>query len=94
MKTKAAETGIVLLWTIDLLEAHRLRHHHSDMLAAGKALREYVEIIRETPDVVPVATQQRLMDLTVEYLVRSRRAGIADVPKDHMFIHLTKRTVE
>ena len=93
MKTKAAETLDLLRW------AHNLLQHHASvvpgagvLLAASSALLEFFRLCKDADDVCSPALQQQFFDAALRCLLAMQRAGIDDVPKHHMFLHLAART--
>lgn len=92
LKTKAAETGLVLRWAVALLDVHAaVVPHGAELLRAGVALERYVGITRTSPQLMGQELRQELMDCAVRHLLHCERAQVHYVPKHHMFMHLTER---
>lgn len=88
MRTKAAETAMVLDWTMDLIRDYPRIHGQPELLAAGMALQEWIDTTAMAPFRVPVAAQQRLCDLAIRHLLNAEAAGVDLIPKHHAFAHL------
>ena len=93
LKTKAAETGLLMEWAIQLLKDYPGAAFREELLVASEALLEWLDTIRASPLNVPGAAQQRMADCAVRHLVMCERAMVTFVPKSHMFAHLCHRTV-
>ena len=91
MKTKAAETMIVVDWAIDLLDRYTGIPFHAEMKAAGKALQKWMNIIRSSPTNLSVEDQQHMRDCMQRHLMQAERAQIHFVPKHHFWAHMTVR---
>ena len=92
LKTKAAETGALLKWAVDVCERFQNKLEHGPVLKdAGKALVEYMALLKSSPTNVPVHTCQRLLDLCLRHLDLAKIAGMDLIPKHHMWVHLTLR---
>eukprot|EP00959_Pyramimonas_sp_CCMP1952_P113957 2382893-Pyramimonas_sp.AAC.2 len=65
-----------------------------DLLKAGEAMVEFMDIIKAAPMRVPETTCQRLYELMMIHIVRSGSAGISFTPKHDFAMHLTDRTGE
>eukprot|EP00969_Alexandrium_andersonii_P296810 13116088-Alexandrium_andersonii.AAC.1 len=94
LKTKAAETSVLMEWAIDLLAKYRDHVEYFDELrAGGTSLKEFLDIIKAEPLCMSRSAQQRLMDCTLRHLVNAERAQIRMAPKHHMFLEMAHRTV-
>ena len=91
MKSKAAETQVLFEWALDLLLEYTDIPCHAEMLAAGRALKSWVDICRGEPLLVSRASAQRLSDVATRHLLMCERAQISFVPKHHMFSHSAVR---
>jgi len=92
MKTKAAETGMLMPWALRLLQEYEPHIDCADELtAAGNALVDYMAILRSQPMIMPRHKQQECLDACLRHLVNAERAGLHMVPKHHQFVHLTLR---
>ena len=90
LKTKAAETGILLGWAIALLGEHeRAVHMGTELLASGNALASYMELLDASPRVVDFATCTKLLDYCLRHLILFGAAGGVYTPKHHLFVHMT-----
>jgi hypothetical protein len=95
LKTKAAETGVLLKWATEFcagpvgsaLDAGETLH------AAGQCLVEYAQILRDSGFKLSWDTCDRLMFLCLRHLNLMRDYGAELLPKAHMFVHLTQRAV-
>ena len=89
LSAKAAETGTLLGFTVDLVT--KFRNHLPEggrLLSAGQALLKYLEITRKHGQHLPAAARQELVDCAVRYLALREPAGLPWRPKCHMFLHL------
>jgi hypothetical protein len=94
LKTKAAETGVLVRWATDFCSRGRIGHmldQGERLAAAGKCLVEYVQLLRDSPFVLKWETCDRLMFLCLKHLDLMRDTGQDFLPKSHMFVHLTQR---
>lgn len=91
LKLKAHETCVMSHWALDLVRRLKCQiPFEDDMVAAGQALQDFLNVLREAPLTLPPRTCQRLFDLMQTHLVRSESAKVHDVPKYHACIHLAK----
>ena len=92
LKTKAAETAVLLRWATAFSTTYRGRLTNGDVLsAAGQSLERYMEILREAPAQVPRDQRQELLDLCVRHLVLMGVAGVKYIPKSNLFVIMTLR---
>jgi hypothetical protein len=91
LKTKAAETGIMMEWALDELLKHDAVPFRDDLVVAGEAMKEWLTIIRSKPVRLDPASHQQLMDCMVRALVHCEQGRVHDVPKFHMFAHASQR---
>jgi hypothetical protein len=99
MKTKAAETVIIMQWALHWIEKHPLKYFRSDMVKAGKnwVLFHAIHHDEMSPSLmnatVPVPVRQRLMSHAVDALRAMQRASAGDVPKMHFVPHYVSRNL-
>ena len=89
MKTKGAETGVLLRWAVSLLQPGALgadAHEAEALKLSGEALLRYMELLKELPRVVPRGGCQACLDACLRHLDMFQRAG-----GHHLYIHLTLR---
>ncbi len=94
MKTKAAETGVLMRFCVQFCRVHRTEFCNDDggaLLAAGEALESYMNIIRTSPFKVAVSDCRQLLFLCLRFLTLMQRFGAKDLPKGHLFVHVSKR---
>eukprot|EP00959_Pyramimonas_sp_CCMP1952_P018472 390415-Pyramimonas_sp.AAC.1 len=88
LKTKAAETGIIVAWAADVAR----RFAGSDRLhVAGCCLVDYMRTLKNHGRILPRATCRELIELSVRHITLMQEAGVKQAPKSHMFVHLTQR---
>ena len=90
LKTKAAESGVMLPWAQKLLADFggglpMLTY----FTAAGTAMARWLEVTRTQPDILSPAACQELKDNAQRHLLHSQRALISFTPKHHFFAELT-----
>jgi hypothetical protein len=94
VKAKASESRHLLDFCVKLVEVHQ-HHLEADvgrfLLISGKAAQHVNQIIRESPRVMTVADQQRLLDAYLRHCTTFFRAGGLAVPKHHLMIHCIQR---
>ena len=85
LKTKAAETGIMFEWALNLLQSEFGGgvQHREHLVVAGRALQRWLDITRTDSLCLSLPESQELRDCAQRHLVYSRRAMIALVPKHH-----------
>jgi hypothetical protein len=82
MKTKAAESGDLMVWAIALLDRHgQLVAHRDSLRRSGLALQSWIETLRDQPLVVPSSVQQQLNDCMLQHITHATRSGVHFVPK-------------
>ena len=90
LKLKAAETGAVVPWAVDLLRRQgRNVPCLRELQTAGEALERWLEVTREAGDVLNFRESQELRDSCQRHLINCVRAGVHLVPKHHYFAHLS-----
>ena len=90
---KAAETGSLLRYTVELLQKHHREVTHGQaLLTCGQALVKYLNITRSAGDILKPQQQQQLMDSALCFLGHRHAAGIAWIQKMHLMIHLVKQS--
>ena len=94
MKTKAAETHMMLRFAHHELSRYKLRYHMHDLDVAGRALMNFRDTLANMPGAwtLPTHIIQTLMDFTIIALCAMQRAEISDTPKAIFFVHLAQRT--
>eukprot|EP00959_Pyramimonas_sp_CCMP1952_P056974 1189487-Pyramimonas_sp.AAC.1 len=92
IKTKAAETGVLLRWAIDLCQ-RKTNHLPSGrvLYEAGSALAHVIDILKAVPRVVDKESCRELVQLAVRHINLAEAAEILMIPKHHMFVHLALR---
>ena len=93
MKLKAAQCGRLLCFGVACLDRHVGVAYRGDLIKGGQALVEYLDIVRAAGPVPTDAQCRTLTRLVVEHMLASQRACIHFVPKHHLMMHLTTRTV-
>lgn len=91
MKTKAAETDVVMQWAVDLVRRYPDIPLGDEVLAAGVALENWMELMRAEPWVLRPSAQQALADASVRHLLHAQRALIEMTPKHNFFAHSSNR---
>ena len=93
MKVKASECGVLLGFGVGCLEKHVGIPYREDLLLGGRALLEYLDLVRTTGSQPTGVQCNRMTSLVVEHLLCSERALIHFSPKHHLLFHLARRTV-
>ena len=94
LKTKAAETGILMKFCVFFCREHKGKFNDDEgsaLLAAGEALQSYMDIVRAAPFRVPVSDCRQLLFLCLRFLRVMQRFGAKNMPKGHLWVHVTKR---
>lgn len=94
LKTKAAETGLVMRWALDILRSSPEAQgvpFRGELLQAGAALERFMDLTTAGGRVLSTGERQALMDCAQAHLVYCERAQVHYVPKHHMFMHLAHR---
>jgi hypothetical protein len=92
LKTKAAETSVLMDWEVTLLQYHGQRVASRDeLLAGGKALQRWLEITRTDAVALDDGLCQELLDCAQRHLSFCKRAGVKHIPKHHFFAELSSR---
>ena len=92
LKTKGAETGVLVRWAADLCDRHKAKMQHgAELAAAGMALVHYQKILRQEGRLMTLAARHQLIDACLRHMTLVKLARMVLVPKHHMFIHLTLR---
>ena len=92
LKTKAAETGIMVGWATDLCT--RLKSHIShgeELEAAGLALLRHQVVLKENGRIMSWQARCELVDTCLRHLCLVKLAQMPLVPKHHMWVHLSLR---
>ena len=90
---KAAVSGDVLRFTVDMVERHfRALTHGEALLAAGRALKDYLTVTRAAGPILSVSERQALVDGCKNFLTFSRKCGVSFKPKHHLYVHLVWST--
>ncbi len=95
LKTKAAETGVLLRWAAEFCSGPvgRALDQGANLSAAGQCLVEYTQILRDSLFRLEWSTCTRLMHLCLRHLHLMLDVGAELLPKGHLFVHLTQRAV-
>ena len=94
LKSKGAETGYLVGWALSLCKEYADRMHNGgELLRAMEAIYEYLQLLATSPVRVEVSVCQRLMELAVTHNTSMQRYGFELLPKHHLLIHITHRTV-
>jgi hypothetical protein len=94
LKTKAAETGVLLRFCVRFCKEHCAKFNGDEggaLLAAGESIESYMGIIRASPFKVPMKDCRQLLFLCLRFLRLMQRFGAKDMPKGHLFVHVSKR---
>eukprot|EP00959_Pyramimonas_sp_CCMP1952_P452369 9466468-Pyramimonas_sp.AAC.1 len=93
LKTKAAETGILLRWaTHYCTKQDGIDFPCRDVLGeAGSSLLEYMDILRNNGLNIEWEDCSQLLYLCLRHLTLMEQAGCEHMPKSHMFVHMTQR---
>lgn len=94
MKTKAAETGMMLEWSIHLLRTYASIPCRDELLAGGQSLLRWMNIIRGGEQTLAHDELQTLTDCIVRHNLHCKRANVRLVPKHHMCAHMSMRSRE
>jgi hypothetical protein len=78
-------------WTLYMLREHNTVPYRDELLAAGEAMKEWLDLVRVGPLRVSPREHQRLNDYMVKALLHCENALVSEVPKHHMFAHATHR---
>eukprot|EP00959_Pyramimonas_sp_CCMP1952_P023060 484987-Pyramimonas_sp.AAC.1 len=86
MKTKAAETGVLMRWATDFaLEYRMVLKFGNELYEAGKSLIEYMNILRDHDKLIPGPKCKILMELCIRHLVLMDQSEQEFLPKSHLF---------
>eukprot|EP00959_Pyramimonas_sp_CCMP1952_P063825 1333506-Pyramimonas_sp.AAC.1 len=67
-KAKAAETGVLLKWAVDLCRRYRAVIKNGEIfLAAGECLIEYLSIVKAAPCLLTQVQYSRLLHLAIRH---------------------------
>ena len=92
LKTKAAETGLLVPFAMHLLSMYGgVVDCKASLQEAGAALCEWLDIVRAEDRIVLPSAQQQLIEEAQRHLLYSAKAGITHTPKHHLFAHITHR---
>ena len=92
---KAAETGTLVLYTVDLLRRYKDRLERGEALyAAGQCLCKYLSISRTAGPRLSMAQRQSILDAVVRFNACREAAGLAWSPKFHLALHLVQQCGE
>ena len=90
---KAAESGHILLFAVDMVERHYpMLENGEALLAAGTPLRNYMSITRAAGSRISVPERQALVDGAKNFNTFARLCGIRFKPKHHGYCHLAWNT--
>ena len=94
LKTKAAENGVLLRFSVYMLQRFGNRVQNiKDLENAGLALMTYLETMRESSLVLKPNEYQKLFDNCILHLTCAERAGIMLQPKHHCWLHMSYRHI-
>ena len=89
---RAAETYFFFFFILDLLKDFVAIVENGHLLhSAGQCLATYMTILKTNGPVLGGAVVQQLLDLCKKFLLLVQRAGWHDLPKNHLWTHLTLR---
>ena len=93
MKTKAAETGDLLPWALELLQSQAGDHvpHRSNLVIAGSSLVQWLEVCRRGSMVLTAQESQDLVAHAQRHLLHCCSAGIKFIPKHHFYAEMSLR---
>jgi len=92
LKTKAAETGVLVRWATDFCARNTAKFEGARILEeAGRALLSYMDIIRTRGRTIPWSDCQVLLDMCLRHMALMDEVPSPKAPKSHMFAHLTLR---
>ena len=84
MKTKAAETAVIMDWAIDLVRKYQDGLTlGAELLVAGDALQKWTDVVLSQTLLADHRAQQQLLDLAVKDVLRAERAQVSMVPAHH-----------
>ena len=91
LHAKGAESRTLVKFCAQIVDLYKekLGREGALLAAAGYALVEYNEILKNEHRLVPVDVQLRLMECIINHNCMYRAAGGRMVPKHHMAIHLS-----
>lgn len=94
VRTKAAETRPLVEFCVDLLGRfpEAVPADRSALLPAGRELARLIGVLRGSARVLRPSELQGMHDALKRYAVLSVRAGIPQIPKLHLAMHLAHRT--
>ena len=92
LKTKAAETGIMHEFAMDLIVQHGgVERFGRDFVCAGDAMLQFMRIMQSEGPVVSENGQRMMLDCCRRHLLCCGLAGVAYAPKHHLFAHMCLR---
>ena len=91
LKTKGAETGVLVAWATDFATrmVERLAFGH-DLAAAGGCLVRYMDILCRNCRIMPWSERQALLNECLRHNVLIQQSEGTLTPKHHMWVHLTQ----
>ena len=94
LKTKAAETRPLVFFCAWLLERHSslLKGDEEALVPACKALVQFIELMRGSPQRLSTSQRQEMHDCYKRYLLLSSIGGVPQTPKVHLAMHMLDRT--
>lgn len=92
LKTKAGETGVLVAWATALAsEFQGSIPYGGQLVEAGGALLNFMEVLKSEDLVMPRETCQYLLELAIQHCTLMDEAKIPGTPKCHLFVHLVLR---
>ncbi len=94
LKTKAAETGVLVQWAVHFVQNFEKRLRRADLMgAAGECLIDYIAILKRNSFRMPWDECNCLLFQCLRHLNLMNQMSGDFMPKAHMFLHLTRRCV-
>jgi len=94
LTAKASESRHLLDFCVKMVERHQAFLDPDKarfLLMSGRAAMEVNRIMHDSPQIMPEADQERLLNVYVRHCVMYLRAGGIFVPKHHLMIHCIQR---
>eukprot|EP00959_Pyramimonas_sp_CCMP1952_P085239 1782281-Pyramimonas_sp.AAC.1 len=92
MSYKAAETGVLLEFTVHMLESTGGADKYGEpLLQGGYSLLRYLELVRANTGIMNDDVCSELMVCITLHLRCCELSGIALTPKHHLSVHMTDR---
>jgi len=90
LSTKAAETGTLVHFCVDLLREYRsgMGARAPALLKVGESLEAIQEILHTSPRVMSASAMQSFVDHCKKVMTLAESAGMPKTPKFHLMLHL------